>query len=171
MNMQAHLPVPSVRIVQAQPDHLWRVAQHMRPDERDQWRAWSDAPAYDAKACYRDMLAEGEATWALVDAFGAAFYVGGFASVRPGVFRCWAAGTPAGWAAHWRAITRRTRRLLRSVLHAPGVHRIEICSLAERTAAGEWYARLGLVAEGRQRGYFGDGRDAICYAMTKEPTP
>jgi RimJ/RimL family protein N-acetyltransferase len=162
--------LPAVRVVQAQPDHLWRVAQFMREDERDQYRAWTGAAAYDMRACYQDMLAKGEATWALLDRRGAAFYVGGLSNLRPGVFECWAAGTPEGWAAHWRAITRHTRRVLDATL-GNGVHRIEIVSLAERTAAGAWYARLGLVAEGRLRRYFADGRDAIIYAKVKEPLP
>ena len=157
--------------VPAEAHHFAAVAIAMREDERDQWKAWQDRAEYNPSACYYDMVAQGEAAWALVNERGIAFYVGGFSNLRPGVWQTWAAGTQAGWDAHWKAITRHSRRAILQVLASGRAHRIEICSLASRVEAGRWYASLGLRPEGCHARYFADGRDAVCYAITKEPTP
>lgn len=148
-----------------------RVAYAMRPDEREQWCAFRGLDQYDPEACARDMLAHGPASWTLIDQQGQPFFVGGFTNQRPGVWTCWAAGTPDGWAKHWRTITRVCRSEI-DILMADSAHRIEIISLAVRTETAEWYVRgLGMTEQALLRGYAADGRDAICYARTAEKRP
>jgi hypothetical protein len=49
-----------------------------------------------------------------------------------------------------------------------GAHRIFTCALSSRTQAHVWYERsLKMTREGRMKGYFADGQDAIMFAMVK----
>ncbi len=50
--------------------------------------------------------------------------VGGFCPVRAGVYEGWLAGTPQGWANHWRAMTKVCCGLMDDLL-SNGAHRIE----------------------------------------------
>lgn len=145
-----------------------RLAYAMRPDERDQWCAFRGLSKYDPEACARDMVSHGPASWVLLEDDGTPFFVGGFTCQRPGVWTNWGAGTLDGWARHGRAITRICRREMDALL-ADGAHRIEIISLADRTAAADWYARgLGMTEAALLRHYAADGRDAVCYARIAE---
>lgn len=153
------LSIPTLR------DFAW-VAERMRPDEIEQWEALTGAE-YRSDAFAMAMANTAGPQFALVDATGFPFAVGGFDPIRAGVYECWAAGTPEGWERHWRAITLTSARLMRR-LFADGAHRIQTTALASRTRAHEWYERgLSMRREGEHPGWFANGATGISFARTR----
>lgn len=148
-------------------DDFAYIARRMREDEQDQWCALVGRAEYDADLCARGLAAINGPSFTLLSD-GTPFCIGGFDPIRPGVYQTWMAGTLAGWVHHWRAITKNSRRLMDHLL-ANGAHRIQTIALASRVDAHEWYARgLQQSWEGVHRGWYADGRDAVCYARVKE---
>lgn len=140
------------------------LARHMRPDEIEQFLAFSGLPEYVPDIAARAFALTPGPTWAVVDDGNRAVLVGGFQPVRDGVLDGWLAGSMDGWARHGRSFTRICRREIGRVL-ANGAHRVQIAALASRTAAHDWYERgLGMQREGVLRGYCADGQDAIMFA-------
>lgn len=157
------LTPPAVRVAPPIVADWLLLARSMRPDEVAQFEAMTGRP-FDPELAAQGYIAAPGIKYALIDAEGKAFAAGCFEHVRPGVVETWGIGTPEAWADHWRAITKVCRRQIDSFL-VNGAHRVQIVSLASRTAAHEWYERgLGLMREGTLRGYFSDGSDAVMHA-------
>lgn len=145
------------------------LAHHMRPDEIAQHCALRGIPVsqYDPEQAVRSLAAQNGMEFAMVAANGAPIAAGGFDYLRPGVFECWAIGTPAGWQVHWRPLTTYCRQLIDELLRTDA-HRVQTVALASRTAAHEWYERgLRMQREGVLRGFFSDGQDGIMFAKTR----
>lgn len=163
--------VPAVRVCVPRVDDFAHIARRMRPDECAQFAAFAGLADYDPEVAARAYVLTPGLAYCLVDRAGYPFAIGGFYELRPGVWETWGIGTPDGWERHWFAITRESRRRMRS-LFAEGAHRIQIVALASRTAAHAWYAEgLGMRFEGRLRGYCGNGEDAVIYAISNGETP
>lgn len=145
------------------------LAMQMRADEIAQWCALTGQAEYDPDAAARAILSTmGPLAFCLIDADRQPIVAGGLKLLRPGVYEGWMIGSDAGWARHWRTITKATRRLHDGVL-ADGAHRIQLVTGANRVATHEWYERgLRMRREGRLRGYCADGSDAVMFARTGE---
>jgi hypothetical protein len=147
-------------------DYLY-LAQRMRPDEQAQFLALSGLTTYDADTAARALALSTGPSWVLVGDDGLPVLAGGFEPERPGVWVGWQVGTLEGWAQHWRAITRMTRRINDDMLARDDCHRLQIIAVTGRDKACEWYERgLGYVREAVLRRYCADGQDAISYART-----
>lgn len=145
------------------------LAQNMRDDEIAQWLALTGAADYNPDLCARGFLALTGPAFVLVGPDNLPVVAGGFEPIRPGVYQTWMAGTTAGWAKHWKAITRHSRRLVDGMLRDGVAQRVQTYALASRTAAHTWYERgLGQTFEGVHRSFFADGQDAVCYARIVE---
>lgn len=142
------------------------LARRLRPDEADHFAALSGV-AFDPEIAARCWANTPGAVWCLVGADGRPIVAGGFEPVRPGVVHAWMVGTPEAWTAHWHAITRACRRLLRATL-ATDVHRVEVTTLHRRVAACAWYAKaLRLRFEALHHAAACDGSDTVTYAITR----
>lgn len=155
-------PLNTVLMVRATAADIACVAAKMRPDEQQQWSALTGR-VYDADSATRMAIQVGGHAWALVDGSGRPFLVGGFHVDRPGVANVWLMGTMDGWEKHWRQITKICRRSIAAMIDSE-FHRVEVTSLASRTEAGKWYARIGLTHTEPQAAWFADGSDAVTYA-------
>ena len=140
------------------------LARRMRPDEIDQFLAFSGATEWSPDSAARELLAKRGASFVLVDPGNLPVVAGGFEPISRGVVEAWMLGTIDGWAEHWRRITTACRRLM-DAQFANGVHRVQICALASRTKTHEWYERgLGMQREGVLRRYCADGSDAVMFS-------
>lgn len=171
MGQPLHLvPKPALRIASPVIEDFGYLARRMRPDEVAQWLALTGLPDYNADECARVFAAMRGPSYALIGPDGKPILLGGFEPVRAGVYRAWLLGSMAGWDAHWHAITRICRRLLRDLL-AGDAHRVEVYALASREAAHGWYVDgLRMTREGTHPGWFADGQDAVSFAATKRGT-
>lgn len=166
MNAAAHLP--AVRIGSPLLGDFDVVAMNMRDDERSQWCATIGATHYSPTLCALTLVTLQGPRFVLVGRDNRPLMLGGFEPVRPGVERGWMAAVHGSWEAHWFAMTREVRRLMRQRF-TEGVHRIEAVALASRTRTADWFARgLGMTFEGVLRGYFADARAASLYSLTPE---
>ena len=161
------IPVQAVRIVPATVADIACVAIHMRPDEIEQWLALTGVAHYVPDVAVRAVVNTGDPCWAMVDMSGRPFVVGGMHVDRPGVASLWMMGTMAGWALHWRVITKTAKRFIAGLLDGD-MHRVEVTALASRTEAHRWYRRLGLNIEEPRRAWFADGSDGVCFAAVGE---
>ena len=118
-----------------------QLARTMRPDEIAQFEAMTGRD-YNADQAAGAFIAAPGIKYALIGADSAAFAAGCFEHVRPGVIETWGVGTLPAWSQHWRAITKVCRRQIDSFL-ANGAHRVQIVSLASRTAAHACKAMSG----------------------------
>lgn len=147
------------------------LAARLRPDEIAQVLAMSGNLHYDPDLAAREFATIPGEAFVLVDDDNRPVLIGGFMPLRPGVFEGWMVGTVDGWAQHWRAITKTSRRLLDSLM-ADGAHRVQVTALASRTCAHDWYVR-GLRMDQSPVcivGYCASGDDAIMFARLKEPS-
>lgn len=144
------------------------LARNMRPDEIEQDLAVTGAAEYDPQqAILRMAMVAGPKVLVLAD--NVPVVAGGFWQVRPGVWEGWQLGTMAGWSAHWRTITKVTRRLNDEWLARPDVHRLQLYGLAGREKTFEWYERsLGYRREATLSRYCANGADAVLFARVKE---
>lgn len=160
--------LPEIRISVPLVQDFAYLAARMRPDEIEQYCAFTGADSYSPNAAATSYVMSAGLAYALVGRDGLPVAVGWFEQLRPGVWSTTGIGTMGGWAKHWRAITKESRRRMQA-LFDNGAHRIQIISLASRTAAHGWYERgLGMQCEGVLRGYAANGADAVIHAKTKE---
>lgn len=149
-------------------EELAYLARRMRPDEIEQDLAFSGEAAFDPESAARRMINADGPKYVIVSG-GLPVVAGGFVLVRPGVWQGWQAGTMEGWGAHWRAITKATRRLNDRMLADPAVHRLQLCALAGREKAFEWYERsLRYRREATLSRYCANGADAVMFSRVKE---
>lgn len=167
---------PAFRPYLAEPmvqDFVW-LCERMRADERDQHQALNGAPVedYDPQIAARGMMVSQGPQFVLRGPGGFPIVVGGFQPAAVGVVQTWMIGTDEGWAQHWRAITKATRRCMSALFKtSPDIHRIQTMALAERTAAHDWYVRgLGMTREGVSRCFTADGRDVVHFGLLREET-
>lgn len=158
----------SVTVTHPTVSDLAYLARAMRPDEIEQYMAGTGAAEYDPDEAARLFVATPGPAFLIVGDDGLPAVAGGFFRVRPGVWEGWQAGTVDGWAKHWRAISRITRRLNDQMLARPDVHRLQLIALAGRDKTFEWYERaLGYAHEAVLRRYCADGRDAVMFVRIK----
>lgn len=159
--------VPPVRVCLPRVEDYAYIAARLRPDEQEQFAAFVGAERYNPDTAARAWLLTGGLAYCLIDAEGRPFALGWFEQLRPGVWETSGIGTMDGWARHWYAITRESRRRM-AALFADGAHRIQIVALASRTEACAWYEKgLGMQREGVLRGHCANGADAVVYSRIK----
>lgn len=142
------------------------LAKRMRRDEIEQFLAYSGLTEYVPDIAARAFALTPGRSFVLVGPDDLPVLAGGFQPLTGGVYDGWMVGTDAGWEKHWRAITKTGRRLM-DMMFADGAHRIQIASLASRTAAHAWYERsLHMTREGVLKRYCADGQDAVMFART-----
>jgi hypothetical protein len=72
-----------------------------------------------------------------------------------------------GWKRYWRTFTKACRQQMDALLQGD-VHRIQICALASRTQAHDWYMKgLKMKREGLLEQFCADGSDAVMFARTR----
>lgn len=160
--------LPALRVAAPILDDFAHIARRMRPDEIEQFLAFTGESEYrsDVAARALAMMTSGP-TYAFVGRDAMPVVVCGFAQERPGVYEAWMAGTLEGWSAHGMGITRLCRRLIDGLL-ASLAHRVQVTALASRTQAHDWYVRgLGMELEALLRGYAASGADAIVFAKVR----
>ena len=158
--------IPKLRLARPLLEDFAYVAKRMRQDEREQFLALSGLTEYDPDTCARGCAATPGPAWAYIDRSGFPVLLGGFDPIRPGVYEGWHMATADGWEKYGWQFHRLSIRLMND-LFANGAHRIQTCALESRASALDWYARIGMVNEGRQHGYFANGADGVMYARTK----
>lgn len=161
------MALPEIRIgVPIIEDFAW-LARRMRADEIAQFLALTGLTEYQPDIAARVFACTTGTAFVLVDRQNLPVCAGGFEPIRPGVYQTWMVGTAEGWAQHWRAITKHSRRAMDD-LFARDARRIQTYALASRKDAHEWYARgLKQTFEGLHRQFFADGQDAVCYARVR----
>jgi hypothetical protein len=94
--------------------------------------------------------------------------VGGFAPLRPGVWRDFMINSPEAWSLHWFPITRICRRMLDAMFTSGQAHRLECVTTAHRVqkhpCIERWYSAIGYEREAVLRGYCADGSDAVMFS-------
>lgn len=159
--------LPEIRVSVPLVQDFAYLAERMRPDEIEQFVAFTGADRYEPNVAARSYVMAGGLAYALVDRANRPVAVGWFDELRPGVWETCGIGTMDGWAKHWRAITKESRRRMQQLFDG-GAHRIQIISLATRTDAHRWYEQgLGMQFEGTLRGYCANGADAVLHAITR----
>ena len=97
--------------------------------------------------------------------------VGGFAPVRPGVWRDFMINTPEAWEKHWFAVSRICRRALDAMFISKQAHRLECVSLASRLEKHpeieKWYTLLKYNREATLYGYCANGADAVMFSRVQ----
>lgn len=144
-----------------------RVAMVMRPDEREQFMAFSGLSSYEPDVIALALANQPGPKWVMLDGADQAIFIGGFVPIRPGVFEAWLAGSMRAWRDHGHAITRVCRREVTALL-SRGAHRVQTTALANRSGAHVWYERaLGMQREGIHSAYGANGEDAVTFAKVR----
>lgn len=134
-------------LVHCQPEHVRYLAQRMRPDEIEQWLAFSGEPVYRPESIVDYVLAERGTNYTVMGEDGIPAVAGGYFCLRVGVWQSWMVGTLDGWALHWRSITKAVRWLIAALLEV-GAQRLETYVIASRVRAMDWYVRgMGLTLD------------------------
>jgi hypothetical protein len=131
---------PPSNLVPARNWHFQFIAEHMRLDEREHWLALSGLGNYDADAAAVSFMTSIGIRFALLQSDHMPVVAGGFSRLRGNTFEAWMVGTPSGWHARWRDITRGVRWAMREQFRA-GAQRIQIITLESRSKACAWYER------------------------------
>jgi hypothetical protein len=153
---------PPSNVVHCQPEHVMYLAAHMRPDEIEQWLAFTGKPEYRPREFAAFCYHKKGPCYTVLDNNGLPAAAGGYFYIAPGVWQSWMAGTMHGWATHWRSITKAVRWLMESMFKI-GAKRLETYVLSNRTRAIEWYTRaLGMACDRPLPGY-ANGLDAGLY--------
>lgn len=141
------------------------VCQRLCPDEREQFEAFT-GEKYDPEQLAAAYSLRDGPSWVLV-ADGQPLVIAGFDMLRPGVWQDWLLSVPEAWSeAHWRAVSRRARRVMDAMLRSEA-HRLQCVSLASRVQAHRWYRVLGLELEGTLRAYGANGENALMFSRLR----
>jgi hypothetical protein len=145
------------------------LCEHARADEIEQYEAIV-AKEWNPEAVAADLYARSGISLCLFDkATGVPVMAGGWDMRIDGVWAGWMVGTDAGWATHWRSVTKATRRMMQLLLDR-GERRLQIVALESREKTCEWYARgLKMEREGQMKAYGFNGENAVMYARTRGP--
>lgn len=159
---------PPSNVVPARNWHFQYLADNLRPDEIEHWKAVSGADAYDPDVAARGYLATPGMKVSVMGADGMPVVAGGAHETDPGVWLGWMVGSMAGWGSHWRAITK-TNRWLMGQLFAGGARRIYVSTITTREQACRWYEKaLGMTREGVHRRAGAQGQDIVFYSRIAE---
>lgn len=162
---------PPSNVVAPRNWHYQLLAEQMRPDEVEHWLAMSGATRYDPDVAARGFMSTPGLAFVVLAEDGVPAAAGGFHEIHPGVWRGWMVGSPAGWTAHWRTITKATRWLM-GQLFRMGARRLFVDTIASRKEACAWYSRaLGMRFEGCLRRAGAGGEDIVFYARIAEDHP
>jgi hypothetical protein len=149
---------------------LWQIeylCESARNDEIEQYEALTGVE-WDADRMAVDLFGRDGVRAVLLASSGEPIVAGGWQPVRPGCYESWMIGTYANWDAHWRAITRYSRRMMDVVLGAPENRRLQTQALASRVKACEWYVRgLGMHHEFTMPQAGAGGEDVAMFARLK----
>lgn len=165
MNAPAH---PPSNVVACRNAHLQYLCERMRPDEIEQYLAFTDTDSYDPDVAALGFMNLPGMKFTVVDRDRMPVAAGGYWEVSPGVWQSWMVGSCDGWAAHWRSLTKAVRWLMASLFNM-GARRLQTNGLASRTKAIEWYERaLGLKPEGVMRKAGRQGQDVAYFSRLAE---
>lgn len=147
-------------------DDVAYLVRRMRSDEVQQFVALSGVEEFDADIAARAIASIPGQSFVVLEG-DIPVLLGGFDPLRPGVFEAWLVGTDEAWARHGHAFTRICRRAIAQILHRSG-HRVQVCSLASRAGAHDWYERgLGMAREGVLRRHGANGEDFLIFSKVR----
>lgn len=129
-------------LVHCLPVHIAYLAERMRPDEIEQWLAFTGYDTYTPESFCNEVEAMQGPRFTVLQSDGYPAAAGGFYCVGDGVWQSWMVGTMEGWEKNWRALTKTCRWFIAAMLSpACGAKKLQTFALASRTHAMEWYAR------------------------------
>lgn len=147
--------------------HMQYIADRMRPDEITHWLAISGMDHYDPELAGAGFCSSQGLKYVVTCTDGSPAAVVGWFEDSPGCWTGWAIGTMDGWAQQWRSITKSVRHLIEQ-LELGGARRLSISTIAERTAATDWYLNgLQLKYEGMHRAAGAQGQDIVFFSRVK----
>lgn len=160
-------------IVPARNWHFQYIAERMRPDEIENWKAVTGARDYIPDVAAGAFIAGAGVKFVLLDGAGIPVAGGGFENQGFGVWDGWMAGTLEGWTTHWRSLTKAARWYMGHLFTEQGARRITITTMASRSCATDWYRRsLGMQLDGVMRAAGAHGEDMVIYSrLAGDPTP
>lgn len=145
--------------------HFQHLAENIRPDEIDQWKATTGANDYNPDVAAGAFIAAPGVKFTLLDDLGMPACAGSFQGMGFGVWEGWMAGTTAGWETHWRSMTKAARWYMGQLFKFQAARRIYITTVATRTGATDWYQRaLGMRLDGTLRAAGAHGEDMVVYS-------
>lgn len=146
---------------------LLGVCLALPQDEREVYRTLTGQD-YDPDAVAADLWHTAGPNWCMADEQGRPVVVCGYARMQPGVFRSWYLATADAWEKHGAEVTRITQDIVSGMLKQGGAHRLETITLASKSLARRWYARLGLQFESTLKGFGVGGETAVMYVATRD---
>lgn len=160
-------------VVPARNWHFQYLAERMRPDEIDHWKATTGARDYNPDVAAGAFIAGPGLKFTLLDRAGMPACAGGFQDMGFGVWEGWMVGTLDGWDGAWRSMTKAARWYMGHLFTEQSARRVYIATLATRTCATDWYRRaLGMRLDGTLRGAGAHGEDMVIYSrLSGDTTP
>jgi RimJ/RimL family protein N-acetyltransferase len=142
-----------------------KVCIKLPQEEREQLEAFTGEPYDVDQAAIGNFLVPGP-KW-VIKADDEPIAVGGFAPMRPGVYRDFMLNTPEAFEKHWFAVTRIARRAMNAMFLSKQAHRLECIAHHSREKAFRWYKVLGYNREATLYGYCANGADAIIFSRVQ----
>lgn len=160
-------------VVPARNAHFQYIAENMRPDEIEHWKAVTGALEYNPDVAAGAFIAGPGIKFTVLDANGTPACAGGFQDMGFGVWEGWMAGTMSGWSSTWRSMTKGARWYMGYLFQHQNARRICITTVATRTCATDWYQRaLGMRLDGTMRAAGAHGEDMVTYSrISGDSTP
>lgn len=157
-----------MKIVQPTLCDMLQLCAQARDDEREQYAAFRGL-AWDAETVAVELFQKPGLKFALIQDSGDLVVMGGWDPVLEGVWQSWMVGTDAGWKAHWRSITKASRKIMDELFQNGGARRLQTNALASRAAACDWYVKgLKMEPEGIWRSFGLNGEDVASFARLNE---
>lgn len=147
-----------------------RVCVKLPQDERAQLEAITGQPYDVDSAAIGNFMTPGH-KWVAKDG-DEPVSVGGFVSLRPGVWQDFMLNTPEAFdKKNWFSLTRVSRRVMNAMFESKQAHRLECIVPATRLTARpellRWYEILGYNREATLYGYCANGADAVIFSRVQ----
>lgn len=146
---------------------LLQICQNARPDEIEQYRAFSSLE-WDPEMVANDLFNRQGVSFSMVDD-NLAFAVCGWEPIIEGVWQAWMVGTMDNWEKYWRSITKLCRKTVAVMFAGETTRRLQISVLASRTKTCEWYVRgMKFKYESTLKNFGLNGEDIAIYVKFRE---
>ena len=98
----------------------------------------------------------------VVEQDGEAIAIGGISQLWRGVGEAWVLASSIEMPVKFHRLA---KRVIHDLAREMGIHRVHVHSFATDTRVHRWLELLGFEREGKRKGWFFDGRDAIAFAL------
>jgi hypothetical protein len=98
----------------------------------------------------------------VVEEDGDPIAIGGISQLWRGVGEAWVLASTIEMPVKFHRLA---KRVIHDLACEMGIHRVHVHSFADDKNVHRWLGLLGFEREGRRRGWFFDGRDAISFAL------